>query len=326
MHTLRSSKVQKPNIVITMGDPSGIGPEVTLKALASPEVRRLADFLVIGDRFVMTDIKKRAGLRIDAPLLDLANVPQKLFSYGKCCARFGKASIQYLDGAVRMIKEGKADFLVTAQVNKSSIRAAGLSGFKGHTEYLADKTRTKDYAMMFIGERLKVTLVTRHIELKSVSGNLSAEAIYRTIMLTHKYLKEYFGIETPRIGVAGLNPHAGEGGNFGHEEADLIAPAIKKASKEVKNISGPLPGDVIFYEAFNKKFDAVVAMYHDQGLIPFKMLYFKDGVNLTLGLPFIRTSPDHGTAFNIAGKGSADPSSMIEAILLACRLFRVSRR
>jgi len=209
---------------------------------------------------------------------------------------------------------------VTAPINKSSVRKAGFADFEGHTEYLAARTATKDFAMMFVGKSLKITLVTRHIALKDVSRALSMESIYSAIRLTRDHLVRCFGIKDPKIAVAGLNPHAGEGGLFGDEEAKTITPAIKRASAEFKNIDGPVPSDIIFYEALNGKYDAVIAMYHDQALAPFKMLYFKDGVNVTLGLPFIRTSPDHGTAFDIAGKGIADPASMKEALLLACRL------
>lgn len=317
MPTSRSSK---PNIVITMGDPSGIGPEVILKALARPKIRELADFLVIGDGLVLNETSRRIGVKVNFPVLDLSNIPPRAFSYGKAHPRFGRASIQYIDRALELLKSGRADCLVTAPVNKRSVRLAGIIDFEGHTEYLASKTRTKDYAMMFVGRSLKITLVTRHLRLKDVPNTISKDAIYKAILLTSKYLKKYFKISRPKIGVAGLNPHAGEGGIFGKEEKGVIIPAIKKANRSMGGLSGPIPPDVIFYDAINKKFDAVVAMYHDQGLIPFKLLYFKDGVNLTLGLPFVRTSPDHGTAFDIAGKGVADPSSMMEAIILAARL------
>ena len=284
-----------------MGDPSGIGPEVTLKALASPEVKGLANFLIIGD--------KGRGTYRDHP-----------------GAGSGKAAMRYLDTAVDMLSRGKADALVTAPVNKACIRKAGFPDFQGHTEYLAGKFKIKNFAMMFVGKNLKVTLVTRHVPLKRVPEILNSGMIYNAITLTHKYLKGYFRIKAPYLAVCGLNPHAGEGGAFGNEEEKIIAPAIRKASKLMKNIYGPIPADVAFYETFNKSYDAVVAMYHDQGLGPFKMIHFDNGVNLTLGLPFIRTSPDHGTAFNIAGKGIADPNSMIEAIKLACRMQRCSTK
>ena len=309
-----------------MGDPSGVGPEVVLKSLASPSILGLANFLLIGDAFVIDRARRDMGLHLNVPLLNISNVPKKIFSYGKSHPAFGRASMQYLDKAIEILKNGEADCVVTAPVNKSSVRSAGISNFEGHTEYFAHKTRTKDFAMMFVGKSLKITLVTRHISLKSVSEKLSREKIYKTIMLTHRCMRKFFKITAPKIGVAGLNPHAGEGGAFGKEEEAIILPAIRKASRHIDGISGPLPPDVIFYDALEKRFDAVIAMYHDQGLIPFKMLYFKNGVNLTLGLPFIRTSPDHGTAFDIAGKGRADPESMKEAILLACRLTACSAK
>lgn len=308
-----------------MGDPSGIGPEVALKSLASPRVKGLADFFLIGDASVIRRLKRRTGLRAGAELLDLENVSGSGFEYGVVRPAFGRASVQYLEKAVDLIMRGKADALVTAPINKTSVRAAGLKDFEGHTEYLADRTGAKEYAMMFVGKTLKITLVTRHIALKDVPRRISAEKIYKTIRLTRAALKKFFGIARPRIAVAGLNPHAGESGNFGDEDGRIILPAVKKASKEMGNIYGPIPPDVIFPQVQAGQYDAAVAMYHDQGLIPFKMFHFKDGVNMTLGLPFVRTSPDHGTAFDIAGSLVADPASMIEAIILACRLARKRR-
>ncbi|MCX5680287.1 MAG: 4-hydroxythreonine-4-phosphate dehydrogenase PdxA [Candidatus Omnitrophica bacterium] len=292
MHTSRSGK---PRVIITTGDPSGIGPEVTQKALASPKVKRLADFLVIGDTKTSVGSRKSPDI----------------------C---GKLSMQYLDRALRIIAKGEADCLVTAPINKANVRAAGFKNFEGHTEYLAEETLTKEYAMMFVGKRLKITLVTRHVALKDVSARLTADKISTAIGLTHRYLSDHFHLKDPKIAVAGLNPHAGEGGIFGKEEVEVISPAIKVASRSCGKVFGPFPPDVVFGDALAGKFDAVIAMYHDQGLIPFKLLYFKDGINMTIGLPFVRTSPDHGTAFDIAGKGIADPSSMIEAIRLAVRL------
>jgi len=314
------SRINKPRIAITIGDPSGIGPEITLKALASSRLMRLADFFVIGDGFVVDKVGKALDIKLKAPLIDLSNVSRSGFSYGKADPSFGKASIEYIDKALELLKQKKADAIVTAPVNKSSIREAGFKDFIGHTEYLAGRTLTKDYGMMFVGKALKVTVATRHIALKDVPKMLSADSIRNAVSLTYKCLKDSFRVRQPKIGVAGLNPHAGEKGHFGDEEENLIAPVIKELSKNIKGLAGPIPPDVIFFEAINGKYDAVVAMYHDQGLIPFKMLYFKDGVNMTLGLPFVRTSPDHGTAFNIAGKMAADPASMMAAISLASRL------
>jgi len=314
------SRSSKKNIIITIGDPAGIGPEVTLKALASPKVKALANFLVIGDRRLIDRVSYDLGLRRDIELLDMKNVRAGIFKYGISRPEFGAAAIQYIDKALELLKRRKADGLVTAPVNKASIIASGFRDFQGHTEYLAGHTGSGDVIMMFVGSRLKETLVTRHVAFRDVPKAITTRKIFTTIRVTHKALQKLFKIKNPAIGVAGLNPHAGEGGIFGDEESKIIAPAVKKASRLLGRIYGPISPDVVFYDALNGKYDAVVALYHDQGLIPFKMLHFKDGVNMTLGLPFVRTSPDHGTAFDIAGHGAADPSSMIEAIKLSYRL------
>ena len=306
-----------------MGDPAGIGPEVAIRALSDSRISKLAHFLVIGDFFVIDKVKKILRAKTEISLLDLANVPFTNFSFGSERSSFGKAAMEYIDSALALLKAGEADCLVTAPINKSSIQKCGFKDFQGHTEYLAKKTDSEEFAMMFVGKNLKITLVTRHIALSDVAGAISVDSICKTIRLTYEHLIKFFGIKNPKIAVAGLNPHASEGGLFGDEEERIIIPAISKTSRVIKNIYGPIPADVVFYEALKGKFDAVVAMYHDQALAPFKTLYFNDGVNLTLGLPFVRTSPDHGTAFDIAGKGIADAVSMKEAILLACRLTKV---
>jgi len=307
-----------------MGDPSGIGPEVTMKALASPEVKGLANFLVIGDMAVLKKTAHDTGSRLPSHVLDMANVSIKGHVYGKQSALFGKASIQYIDMALELAAAGETAAIVTAPVSKTSIKKTGIEDFQGHTEYIAGRFKVKKFAMMFAGSGLKVALVTRHVALKDVPGILTKDTICDTIKLTHECLKRRYGIKSPRIAVCGLNPHAGENGVFGNEESKLITPAVKKARSFAGNVIGPVPADVAFYDAMHKRYDAVVAMYHDQGLAPFKMLCFDSGVNFTLGLPFVRTSPDHGTAFGIAGKGKADPRSMIEAIKLACRLQKCS--
>jgi 4-phospho-D-threonate 3-dehydrogenase / 4-phospho-D-erythronate 3-dehydrogenase len=303
-----------------MGDPSGIGPEVTVKAMASLRGSKLADFFVVGDRAVIDRLRKRLGIRYEIPVVDVPNLPAKHFSYGKESSRMGRASMDYIDTALWLIKSGAASALVTGPVNKASIHKAGFSDFTGHTEYLASRTGTKDFAMVFVGGDMKIALVTRHVALKDVPKALTAKKISTAVKLTDKYLKEWFNIKHPRIAVAGLNPHAGEGGLFGDEEERVIIPAMKSLSRRIKGLSGPYPPDAVFYHLLRKKFDVVIAMYHDQALIPFKMLYFDTGVNLTLGLPFVRTSPDHGTAFDIAGKMKANPASMIDAMKLAARL------
>lgn len=279
--SLHLYKVKRPTILITSGDPNGIGPEVTEKSLKDPAIRGLADFIVI-------DPDDNTGFSA-------------------------------VRRAVSLLKKGKAKALVTAPVNKALINKSGIS-FKGHTEYLAHATGTEKYAMMLCGGPLKVTTVTRHIALKQVANALTKQKIIDAVRLTESALKRYFGIRNPRIGVCGLNPHCGEGGKIGTEEIDIIMPAVKRLKRNIAGVQGPISGDVIFYMAYNGKLDAVISMYHDQGLGPLKMIGFEKGVNVTLGLPFIRTSPDHGTAYDIAHKGIADPSSMKEAIKLAVKM------
>lgn len=269
---------KRPKILITAGDPEGIGPEVIKKALRDPRIKSIADFFVIkpNDKTGFGAIKK----------------------------------------AGEILKRGEADALVTAPVNKARISGSGIP-FRGHTEYLAKTARVKKIAMMFCSGIFRVTIVTRHIALKDVSRILTKDKIVDTAILTNDALIKYFRIKRPEIALCGLNPHAGEGGLIGNEEERVIIPAIKKLKSRIPRIQGPLPADIVFHKAYKGKFDAVIAMYHDQGLGPFKMMAFEKGVNVTLGLPFVRTSPDHGTAYDIAGKGIADPTSMKEAIRLA---------
>jgi len=283
---------KKPVIAITIGDSAGIGLEIIKKALAHQDNSK-ALFLVIGEK-----VKCKPGV---------------------VSAASGKAAIGCIKTAVDLIKRGKADALVTAPINKE---AAGLAGFKfpGHTEYLAYLTGTKKFAMMLAVDKLRVVLATRHIALKDVAKRLNSRQIYDAIILTSATLKKYFKIKNPKIAVCALNPHAGENGLFSDEEKRIIMPAIRNAARTIKNITGPMAADALFYRAYRGEFDAEIAMYHDQGLIPLKMAGRDSAVNITLGLPFIRTSPAHGTAFDIAGKGIADPSSMIEAIKLAMKM------
>lgn len=284
-------------IGITLGDPSGIGPEVVERALRDARIYSIRNELqVIGDF---------RGVR---------RVPR-----GKVSAAAGEFAYQNLQRAVSLWRSREIHALVTAPVSKEAIVKAGHP-FRGHTEFLEERTKTKQTVMFFADEKLKVALVTRHLPLKKVCKTLTASLIETTIRITAESLKKYWKISKPRIGVCGLNPHAGEGGLFGDEEKKIILPAVRKIQKKFTGVTGPLAGDSVFYHAFHGRYDAVVAMYHDQGLAPFKLLAYDKGVNVTLGLPFIRTSPDHGTAFDIAGRNKANPNSMIEAILLACRL------
>jgi 4-hydroxythreonine-4-phosphate dehydrogenase len=271
-------------IGITLGDPAGIGPEVVAKALASRKLDKHFDYEIIGD----------AGVKRRADAVDWV-----------------------VEGATRCLA-GELAALVTAPISKQLLRDAGYH-FEGHTELLAHLSRTKRFAMMLVGGSLRVSLATIHVPLAKAPRLLSTKRIVEVIELSHDACKR-FGIRRPKIGVAGLNPHAGEGGLLGHEEQRIIAPAVRQAVRKGVNAIGPLPADTLFHKAYHGEFDAVVAMYHDQGLAPLKMIAFDTGVNLTLGLPFVRTSPDHGTAFDIAGKGIANPASMIAAINLAARL------
>ncbi len=256
-------------------------------------------------------------------LIDLKNIRLGSLKIGKVNKMAAKAAVDYIKKAVSLAKEGEIDAITTAPVNKKGLQRAGFR-FLGHTELLTHLTKTKNYAMMLMGGPLKVVLVTTHLPLSKVSSSLSKEKIYQTIRLAWDNMK-YFGIRKPRIGVAGLNPHAGEEGLFGKEEKKFIIPAVKKAKKKGIKAEGPISPDTVFQRTLKGEFDCVVCMYHDQGLIPLKMLAFDKGVNITLGLPIIRTSVDHGTAYEIVGKGIANPTSLIEAIKLAVKLAKAKK-
>jgi 4-hydroxythreonine-4-phosphate dehydrogenase len=289
----------KARIAITSGDPAGIGPEIAHKAADDPRVRRVCEPVVYGPA---------AGT---------------LFKAGELSAEAGLAAYDTLCRAVKDAQSGAVAAVVTAPVNKLAFARAGLP-WKGHTDLLAHLTGSPRVAMMFWSEPLKVVLATIHIPLASVTSALTREAVDDVIELSARELPR-FGISQPRLAVAGLNPHAGEEGLLGHEERKVLRPAIEAAQKRGVRVDGPFPGDTVFGRAVRGDFDAVIACYHDQGLIPVKLLAFGRAVNVTLGLPIIRTSVDHGTAFDIAGRNVADPSSMIEATLLAARLAGGSR-
>ncbi len=307
-----------------MGDPSGIGPEVIIKALQKKDVSRLAHYLVIGDKFIFSKVSNRP-LPKNVKLLDLSNVNPGDFSFGKIRAEFGAASMEYINFALYLLRQNLIDCLVTAPISKES---ANLAGYKitGHTEYLARKTNTKKFEMMLLAENLRTLTVTRHLPLKKVSDNLTKDDIYQAIALVYKALKTLFSIKRPRIAVSALNPHLGEHGILGEEEKTKIIPAVKKANKKFGLVFGPIASDSIFHDSLKGKYDAIVVMYHDQSLITLKTLFPNRSVNLTIGLPFVRTSPCHGTAFDIAGKNKADPTSMVEAIKLANKLARNTKK
>lgn len=311
------TNMSKGCVGITLGDPSGIGPEVIARALARPAIRKLGNFKLIGDYAVYR--KYSNTFYKNCSFIDLKSIRASQCRAGKPNKITAQASINALWSAVELLKRKEISALVTAPVCKEAIGRIQCS-FVGHTEFLADAFGQKNVGMMFVADTLRTIIVTRHIPLQKVSTQISASKINDTIKLTHEALKNIFNIKKPVIAVCGLNPHAGEGGTIGTEEIEAIIPAIKRGRLNKMDIRGPFAADTLFSPDIKHKFDAIVAMYHDQGLLPVKTLYFKKLVNLTIGLPFIRTSPGHGTAFDIAGKQKADPSSMCEAIKLAAQL------
>lgn len=311
-----------------MGHGRGIGPEVIVKALSLQSVRRPANILVVGDVAAISKIKKRLKnpLRLNSmDLWEVLNSEKVIYDRDAInIIDLGSANpatdpLRYLNCALMLIKERIAEALVTAPVNKEEIIRAGVK-FTGHTEYIARFAGIKKVAMMFVGRRIRVTLVTRHLALREVAKNITRSNIRDAAILTNDFLKDKFKIREPRIGVCALNPHAGEGGRIGREEQSIISPAVKNLRRRVPGLWGPLPADTAFYLLSKGGVDALLCMYHDQGMIPVKMIGREACVNVTLGLGFVRTSPAHGTAYDIAGKGIADPSAMIEAIRLAARL------
>lgn len=297
-----------------MGDPSGIGPAITASAIE--KLKGFAGFTVIGDKWVFEKATKLQGLKAaSCQFIDLHNVSHKDFKFGKVKAEYGRASIEYVDQALELIKNKQIDCLVTCPVSKEAVSLARYNNFSGHTEYLASRTNTGYFAMMLLNKKLRFSLATRHIALKEVSSRLSSSEIYKTALLTYRSLKRLFFIKKPRIAVCGVNPHASDNGLLGKEENEIIKPAVARLKRIIKDIDGPLSADTAVLRAAQGKYDCVIAMYHDQALIPLKLSGASFGVNLTLGLGFVRTSPLHGTAFDIAGKPDlADAGSLIEAI------------
>ncbi len=322
-----------PTIGITMGDPVGIGPEILVKALNDRKIYTICKPVIIGDSSVIQQALKLLNFNhtriniIDDPaegrykfncldIIDISNIKRECSKLRQPDIETGTVMKAYIIKAVDLALKKQISALVTCPITKTALKLAG-SKFHGHTELIAHQSKTRHYAMMMAGEKLKVVLVTVHIPLSLVQERLTADEIFTKITLTHTSLKERFHIKNPKIAVAGLNPHAGEAGMFGFEELNIISPAVKLAQKKGLTVVGPLPPDTVFYQAVNGKYDAVICMYHDQGAIAFKLIHFKDGVNTTLGLPIIRTSVDHGTAYDIAWRGIADPLSLIQAIKMA---------
>lgn len=326
---------QPPLLGITMGDPAGIGPEVIAKAAADRSLHSLCRPVVIGSAAVMERTIDGLKLPLTVHQIQSPDLLQPLegtlavldpldgslgpFTPGVAAASTGGASVSFIKKAVELALAGSLDGIVTAPINKEAINLAGCR-YPGHTELLADLTHTEESGMMIVGGPLRVMFTTTHLAIKDLPASLTQAKIEKAIRLAHMALTGLFGIKHPRIGVAALNPHAGEHGLFGDEETRVILPASRAAQAQGIDASDPLPADTLFGKAANGRYDAVVALYHDQGLIPLKLVAFGKCVNLTVGLPIIRTSVDHGTAFDIVGKGIADPGSLLEAIKLAATI------
>jgi len=334
--------MKKPIIAITMGDPAGIGAEIIVKALRKKELYKKSRPVVIGSRCVMEDALKFVPLNLKLhiiknteeikgefgtiDLIDLNNIKLIEFNYGKVNTKAGQASLDYIYKGIDLAMNGLVDAVVTGPIHKEAIKASG-STYAGHTEIFASRIKTKNYAMMLADENLRVIHVSTHVSLRQACDLVKKERVLTVIRLADKALKD-LKIKNPKIGVAGLNPHAGEGGLFGKEEIEEITPAIRQAKKENINVDGPVPPDTIFSKVIGGQYDIAVVMYHDQGHIPMKVTGFKynketnkwskmSGVNITVGLPIIRTSVDHGVAFGKAGEGRANEESMVEAIKMA---------
>lgn len=300
-----------------MGDPCGVGPEVTACALARLRSARGVRFIVIGNEAVLAHYWPK---KIPMPLvIHAAERKAQRHVPGKPTAASGRDSLRYLQHAVQLLKEGVVDGLVTAPVSKEAV-IPFHPGFKGHTTFLADAFRAKNVEMLFIADTLRVVLVTRHVPLKDLPRLITPSKVVSVIDATASFIRRYFGIARPRVAVCGFNPHAGEGGHMGREEITRIRPALEKLRKAGWDVAGPLPADTLFEPRIRSSYDLIASMYHDQALTALKAQYFDRLVNLTVGLPFIRTSPAHGTAFGIAGRGTADDGSMYAALKLATGL------
>jgi 4-hydroxythreonine-4-phosphate dehydrogenase len=328
-----------PRIGITLGDPAGIGPEVAAKALKDPAIHGLAQFVVFGGSvlkwmelggdvpsFVTHEhpLGEWDGHNAGTELLDVG-ADLSAMTVGAPSRASGEAGIRCIFAAIDAVKAGRLDAIVTAPISKEAIRMAGYP-WPGHTELLAEKFGADDVAMMFAGGPFRVVLVTIHVALADAIRAVTTKRIVRICRLGNRSIKRWFGVEVPRLGVCGLNPHASEAGRFGYEEREIIEPAIEQVEAEGICAFGPLPPDTAFLQAARGKFDLIVAMYHDQGLIPIKTVAFDEAVNITLGLPTIRTSADHGTAYDIAGRGLANPGSMKAAIRMAAEMVLHDRK
>ncbi|MCF6148506.1 MAG: 4-hydroxythreonine-4-phosphate dehydrogenase PdxA [Candidatus Kuenenia sp.] len=338
---MHPNKKPKLLIGITMGDPCGIGPEIIVRALASASLKRAANYLILGNQEVLDRTIKSLKIPLhyktisdDSSIEDITS-PLSLLSTEYFTPALikkrgptkegGALSFLWIEKGIHLALQGKINALVTAPISKEAIHMAGHN-YPGHTEILCDLSRVKRVVMLMVGGTLRVAFVTTHIALKEIPHSITVKNVLETITISNDYLKKYFNIKNPRIAVCGVNPHAGEEGIFGNEEEKIIAPAVKKARNLVITCDGPVSADTVFYKALKGTYDLVVSMYHDQGAIPLKLHAFEIGVNITLGIPFIRTSPDHGTAYDIAGKGIANPESMKEAIKMAIMMAQGGKK
>lgn len=312
---------QKPRIVVTLGDPAGVGGEVSLKALTDPEVAKLAQWILIGDSAGLQSAESVTRVRlkdVDSQFRDAESLPKDAaIAPGKLRAEYGKAAAEYVRIATEMCLRREADAMVTAPLNKEAVSLSGMS-FTGHTEYIAQLCGAKDSCMLLASDRLSVIHVSTHISLRKAC-NLDTARIVRTIELGHEAMR-LLGHDDPRIAVCGLNPHAGEHGLFGTEDAEFIQPAIEICRRNGTRVEGPASPDTVFVRALRGAYDLIVAMYHDQGHIPMKLIDFERTVNISLGIPIIRTSVDHGTAFDIAGQNKADAENMKAAMRMAAKM------
>jgi 4-hydroxythreonine-4-phosphate dehydrogenase len=326
--------MRKPTIAITMGDAAGIGPEIVVKSLAEPRVRDWCDPIVLGDLAVLRAAVEHAGLAlrlqtVASPgarvgdggacgVVDYANIDRAALRMGEVEPALGAAAVHYTREAARLALAGEIDGIVSAPLNKEAMRAAGFH-YEGATEIFAEAAGVTRYAMVLLLGEMRLLLLTNHMALREACDKVTLARVYEKIMLAHEALVEQ-GIAAPRIAVSALNPHAGEGGLFGREEIEEIQPAIARARTEGVNAIGPVPADTVFFKAKQGMYDLTIALYHDQGLGAVKLLGFGTVVTLLVGLPFIRTSTGHGTAFDISGKGVADPTNLLEAIRVAAEL------
>lgn len=321
------------NIGITMGCPAGIGPEIILRFFEKQPVPLSCNAIVLGDLAILercrNDLNFKTPLvawqpttplpKTGIPVVQLSSLSADSIKWGHPTVSTAKAMATYIQKGVEFIQQGWLHGIATCPISKEALNNGGFN-FPGHTEMLAHLTGSENFAMMMAGSKLRITLATIHCPLSEVPAAMSIQLILKVIQTTCTALKVDFGIEEPRIAVAGLNPHAGENQLFGSEELNTITPAIILGREEGIDLSGPFPPDTVFVKAVHGNYDAVVCMYHDQGLIPFKLLHFDDGVNVTLGLPIVRTSVDHGTAYDIAGQGIANADSLTEAIKMAAQI------